>query len=111
MVSISINHRSHAYTISLPVRAASTFDISHKLAELYLQLSDVGVRSIAAAGVELEAGQAKSAIELMMMASEPGSLVEYLCYDNQYGKAAVPNFNIVYERGAAVVVKRRLGET
>jgi hypothetical protein len=108
MVSISARCSAYAYTVSLPSRAMVSLDISRKLAELYLQLRDTSARPIVAAGVELEADQPRSAIELIKKASKPGSLVEYLCYDNQ-GDATVasPNFSKVYESGAAVVLKRR----
>ncbi len=106
LVSISKHSSAHTYTVSLPGRVIQHADLCPLLAELCLQLSGTGVRTIVVAGAELDIEEeVNSANEVIRATSQLGSLVEYLGCD-EGDAVGLANFVQVYRAEAVVVLKR-----
>jgi hypothetical protein len=105
MVTISKCPSTHTYTLSLPGEATDRANLCPLFAKLYLQLCDMRLRSVVAAGAEL--GIAANSIgDAIQATSELDSLVEYLCC-SEGDVVGLADFVQVYSNKSAVVLRRQ----
>jgi hypothetical protein len=108
ILSISRNSDAFVYTISLPnlEMLARHDDLLSRLAELHLEMSDMGIHCVVLAGGELTIEKDfRSVDEVIQAASNRDSLVEYLCCDKNDAPQST-EFTPARESGAGAVYRR-----